>query len=106
MEVEEKDSQKDYESFMADSSEKRALDSKAIVDKESAKAATESELQSNKDDKKSTTIEAMENAKYIGGLHEECDWLLKYFDARREARAGEISSLENAKAVQIGRAHV
>merc|ERR1711957_600076 len=37
-EVEEKDSQKEYEEFMADSAEKRALDSKAIGDKESAKA--------------------------------------------------------------------
>merc|ERR1719506_2019646 len=83
MEVDEKDAQKDYETFMADASEKRAQDSKTITDKESAKAETETELQSNKDSKKSTTIEAMETAKYISGLHEECDWLLKYFDARK-----------------------
>ena len=62
MEVEEKDGQKDYESFMSDSSEKRALDSKAIVDKESAKAETETQLQTDTDNKKSTTIEAMETA--------------------------------------------
>merc|ERR1719352_1889076 len=41
MEVDEKDAQKEYELFMADSAEKRALDSKAITDKESAKAETE-----------------------------------------------------------------
>merc|ERR1719305_1656634 len=63
MEVEEKDGQKDYESFMSHSSEKRALDSKAIVDKESAKAETETQLQTDMDNKKSTTIEAMETAK-------------------------------------------
>jgi len=102
MEVEEKGAQNNYEGFMSDASEKRALDSKAITDKESAKAETESELQSNKDDKKSTTIEAMETAKYIGGLHEECDWLLKNYDTRKSARTGEIDAMGKAKAVLSG----
>merc|ERR1712194_963272 len=35
-------------------------------------------------------------------LHDECDWLLKYFDARKEARAGEVEALHNAKAVLSG----
>merc|ERR1719240_2487884 len=48
MEVDEKDGQKEYEEFMTDASEKRSQDSKAITDKESAKAETETELQSNK----------------------------------------------------------
>jgi len=102
MEVDEKDAQSDYETFMQDSQDKRAQDSKAITDKEGAKAETETELQSNTDDKKSKTIEAMETAKYIGGLHEECDWLLKNFDARKAARDGEIDALGKAKAVLSG----
>ena len=48
--------------------------SQAIVDKETAKAETETQLQSDIDSKKSTTVEAMETAKYLGGLHQECDW--------------------------------
>merc|ERR1719343_131258 len=40
-EVNEKDAQKEYEQYMTDASEKRALDSKAITDKQSAKAQTE-----------------------------------------------------------------
>jgi septal ring factor EnvC (AmiA/AmiB activator) len=101
-EVEEKDAQKDYETFMADSSEKRALDSKAITDKEAAKAETETQLQADEDTKKSKTFEAMETAKYIGGLHEECDWLLKYYEERKAARSGEIDALGKAKAVLSG----
>jgi len=100
--VDEKDAQKDYETFMADSSEKRAQDSKTITDKEGAKAETEDELQTNTDNKKSKQIEAMETAKYIGGLHEECDWLLQNFDARKAARTGEIDALGKAKAVLSG----
>merc|ERR1719401_3100679 len=52
MEVEEKDAQKDYESFMNDASDKRALDSKSITDKETAKAETETELETNTETKK------------------------------------------------------
>merc|ERR1719401_611376 len=102
MEVEEKDAQKEYETFMADSSEKRALDSKTITDKEAAKAETETQLGTDTDTKKSKQIEAMETAKYISGLHEECDWLLKYFDTRKSARTGEIDALGKAKDVLSG----
>merc|ERR1719324_2323809 len=101
-EVDEKDAQSDYETFMADASEKRALDSKAITDNERAKAETETELQSNKDSKGSKTMEAMETAKYLSGLHGECDWLLQNFDARKAARTGEIDALGKAKAVLSG----
>merc|ERR1719217_1835510 len=54
MEVEEKDAQKEYETFMADASDKRALDSKAITDMQSAKAETETELEANKEAKAET----------------------------------------------------
>merc|ERR1712238_36457 len=40
--------------------------------------------------------------KNMASLHAECDWLLKYFDARKEARAGEVDSLTKAKAVLSG----
>merc|ERR1719333_2059519 len=51
--VEEKEAQAEYEQFMADSSDKRALDSKAITDKEAAKAETETQLEADEDTKKS-----------------------------------------------------
>jgi len=87
---------------MADASEKRAQDSKSITDNESAKAETESDLQSNKDAKASKTMNAMETAKYLSALHGECDWLLQNFDARKAARSGEIDALGKAKAVLSG----
>merc|ERR1719240_1376036 len=100
--VEEKDAQKDYEQFMADAADKRAADSKSITDKQALKAETESQLQTDQETKKSKKTEAMQTAKYIGELHADCDWLLKYFDARKEARAAEIASLEKAKDVLAG----
>merc|ERR1719359_2736397 len=101
-EVTEKDSQAEYEKMMNDSAEKRAMDTKALADKEGAKAATEESLEANKAEKVATTKELMAVHEYISALHGECDWLLKYFDVRKDARAGEIESLKSAKAVLSG----
>jgi hypothetical protein len=102
MEMTEKESQKDYEEFMKDAAEKRAMESKEITDKTAAKAATEEELETNKEALTSTKTELMETMKYIAGLHADCDWLLKYYDMRKQARAGEINALGKAKDVLKG----
>jgi len=101
-EVDEKDAQADYEATMKDSSEKRASDAKLMSEKESFKAETETKLQAHKDSKAATSAELMATEEYINSLHGECDWLLKYFDVRKKARAGEIDSLGNAKAILSG----
>merc|ERR1740121_1806294 len=98
----EKESQKDYEKTMADSAEKRAQDSKTLNDKEAAKADMESSLEDKVGDQTSTSKELMATMKYIAELHAECDWLLQYFDIRKQARADEIDSLGKAKAVLSG----
>merc|ERR1712060_227458 len=77
-------------------------DSKSITDKSAEKASTEESLQAETDTKAETTANLMNTQKHISSLHGERDWLLKYYDARQEARAGEIESLNNAKAVLNG----
>jgi len=101
-ETAEKDAQKDYEVFIADSSESRAEASKSLTDKMATKASLQSDLVSTKEEKTSSVSELMATESYISSLHAECDWLLKYFDMRKEARVGEIDSLNNAKAVLSG----
>merc|ERR1719213_1572803 len=46
--------------------------------------------------------EDMDVEKYIMELHKECDWIMKNYDLRKSARAGEVDSLKNAKAVLSG----
>jgi len=101
-EVMEADAQKEYEEMMAESATKRADDSKAMSDKTALKASEEEALMSEKETKAATEKELMETLEYIHSLHGECDWLLKFFDARSEARAGEIDALGKAKAVLSG----
>merc|ERR1719441_52625 len=59
METEEKLAQEDYEQFMKDSAEKRAADSKAVEDKEAAKAGLASDLVAMEEDKKAKGAELM-----------------------------------------------
>jgi len=100
--VNEKEAQSEYEATMQGASAKRAADSKSITQKSAEKASTEEALQNEQDTKGNTATELMNTEKFIGSLHGECDWLLKYFDARKEARAGEVEALRNAKAVLSG----
>jgi len=101
-ETDEKNAQEEYEEMMSDSATKRAADSKSITAKEGEKAATEKALSEQEEEHGSTVNELMATHEYIGALHGECDWLLKYFDVRKEARTGEIDSLGKAKAVLSG----
>merc|ERR1740123_2333404 len=101
-ETQEKDSQADYEQLMKDSADKRTVDSKTLTEKGSAKAEVEAVLQAHTLARADGAKELMATAKYISSLHAECDWLLQYFDARKEARAGEVDSLKKAKAVLSG----
>jgi len=100
--TEEKDAQSDYETMMKESAEKRVADSKALADKQAAKADTEKALADMGTEKKDTVGELFATLKYIQSLHTECDWLMKYFEMRKTARTGEIDSLVKAKAVLSG----
>merc|ERR1719336_2146414 len=101
-ETTEKDAQGEYAVLMRDSAEQRTNDSKTLADKGAAKAALEGGLQAHKAERKSLGKQLATMLEYIATLHADCDWLLKYFDMRREARASEIDALGNARAVLSG----
>jgi len=102
MEVEETDAQKDYQKYVADSADKRAIDGSSVEEKESAKADAEAGLQKATMDNKSKMAESYNTAMVLKDLHLECDWLVSNFEIRKEARAGEIDSLKKGKAILSG----
>merc|ERR1719468_1068134 len=113
--VEETDAQSEYEAMMADSAEKRILDSKTLADKESGKADLEAKSLKLEEEKTATMKEVLATAETLKSLHLECDWLVSNFQVRKDARAGEVDALKKAKAVlsgadfslmQTGRAHL
>merc|ERR1719311_1802763 len=98
----EKDAQADYEAFLKESAEKRAEDTKSVADKEAAIAEFEGLLETDTEAKAADEKELAGTLEVIASLHAECDWLLKYFDVRKDARASEIDALGRAKAVLSG----
>merc|ERR1719486_86292 len=98
----EKDAQADYEQAMKDAAEKRATDVQTLADKQKATAETEASLEANSRNRGATTKTLMATLEHIQSLHAECDWLIQYFEVRKEARAGEIESLKTAKSVLSG----
>jgi len=101
-ETEEKNGQADYEAMMKEAAAKRTADSAELEEKTGAKADIQAELEAHKEHLAAAGKEHMATMKYISSLHAECDWLLQYFDVRKEARTGEIDSLHSAKAVLSG----
>merc|ERR1719214_61394 len=101
-EYEEKTAAKEYGELMGDSQTTRAADSKAIVDKEASKAEHEGKLMETKEARAGSAEDVKLAAATISDLHGSCDFIMQNYDMRKEARANEIDSLKNAKAVLSG----
>merc|ERR1719262_1130119 len=102
MRMEEKYAQKEYVELMQESQEKRADDSKAIVDQTGAKAELEAALTEAKENQMLTMEQQGNVMKTIADLHGTCDFILKNFELRLSARTAEIEGLKTAKAVLAG----
>jgi len=98
----EKYAQKDYVELMQDAQEKRATDSKTIVDQTGMKAELESALTEAKENQMLTMEQQGNVIKTIAELHGTCDFILKNFEIRLNARTAEIEGLKTAKAVLAG----
>merc|ERR1711957_517475 len=70
--------------FMSDAAAKRAEDSKSMNDKEASLAENQENLIRDEEGLKNKRVNLMETEKYLGELHAECDFLLKYYDMRKE----------------------
>merc|ERR1719517_100224 len=98
----EKDAQADYETLMADSSAKRSADAALLTEKTATKASLEGDLEAHKESLAGVKSELAATLEYVSSLHAECDWLLQYYQVRKDARASEVDSLKSAKAVLSG----
>uniref|UniRef100_A0A7S4SG50 Uncharacterized protein n=1 Tax=Alexandrium monilatum TaxID=311494 RepID=A0A7S4SG50_9DINO len=102
LQVNEKNGQAQYEEAMKDATAKRASDARVISEKEAVKAEIEARLHKMNQERKSKVKEHRALKEYAKDMHSACDWLLENFDVRKEARANEVESLHQAKAVLSG----
>jgi chromosome segregation ATPase len=98
----EEDAQSAYESFVQESNQTVTAKEEAIVNKSQTKATAEVDRSQAKQDLESTTTELEQLANEALDLHKACDFVLKNFDIRQEARDQEVEALRQAKAILSG----
>mmetsp|Transcript_48317 Transcript_48317/g.138136 ORF Transcript_48317/g.138136 Transcript_48317/m.138136 type:complete len:751 (+) Transcript_48317:71-2323(+) len=98
----ESEAQKAYEQTIRDTNGAVAALQKEVVTKSKAKArATKDKLQTESD-LADTVVELEDLSKMKIDLHAECDYMLKNFDTRQDARSQEIEALQQAKQILNG----
>merc|ERR1719473_536979 len=97
--TEEKHASKDYVEMMKESKTMRAGLVKALKEKKVVKADTE-ERKAQTVQQNDLTIDEIKHLElYLAQLHTECDFLLRNFDNRHEARVDEEGGLKSAESI-------
>mmetsp|Transcript_37299 Transcript_37299/g.97748 ORF Transcript_37299/g.97748 Transcript_37299/m.97748 type:complete len:375 (+) Transcript_37299:1028-2152(+) len=100
----EKDAQGDYEAFVKDNNAAIKDKQNSFSDKKDVKAKKQTEFFEEKRNHAKGLAEAEDLSMSLANLHKTCDFLLKNFDIRQEARAQEMEALRQAKALLSGAA--
>merc|ERR1719159_329654 len=98
----EQSSQAAYEGFIKDSNKAITNLTKEITAKTEAVAKATEEITSVKADLLTSLGTLEDLSAYAGEVHTDCDYTLKNFDARQQARSTEIDALNQAKAIVSG----
>merc|ERR1719337_37019 len=98
----EQNAQSAYENFMKDSNKSIKKTTQAISDMTGAKASAKEDLSMAERDFKDTMTDLQNLDGTNADLHKSCDFVLKNFDARQQARAAEMDALAEAKAILSG----
>jgi len=98
----EQNAQQTYEKMIRDTNKSIQSKQQAIVNKSEDKAKAEQDLGNAKTEleQQNTELQTLGNAK--GDLKMQCDFLLKNFDLRQQARDEEMEALRQAKAILSG----
>jgi len=98
----EQDAQSAYENFMKDSNKSLKKTSESISNMSGARAQAKEDLTMAKTDFKQTMGELEGLNAANADLHKSCDYLLKNFEVRQQARSAEMDALAEAKAILSG----
>jgi len=98
----ESEAQLAYEQTVADTNDSVAALQAETLSKTKAKMVASKEKRETEGDTVDTTKELEGLAKYNSKLHAECDYVLKNFGTRQEARAQEVEALQQAKQILSG----
>jgi len=102
LEADENKAQSMYGEFVTSSTMSIEADRSTIAEKKKHVAETSSELSKTQESQLANgeMLESLDGT--LTGLHAECDYVLKYFKLRQQARQEEMDSIEEAKAILSG----
>merc|ERR1719240_733763 len=95
VEFSERQAQAEYEDFMKEMSE-------ALTNKGEEKANLEQEKVLSEEGHAATLKDLELLSEQKAGLHDDCDFIMKNFEVRQDARSQEIDALGEAKAILSG----
>ncbi|CAK0887404.1 unnamed protein product [Prorocentrum cordatum] len=98
----EQHAQRDYESLVKALQAGVEANREAIMEKTELSTHSSAELSETEGDLLSKGEEIQTLGSTLSGLHLQCDWLVKYYDARQKARSEEIGAIVEAKAILKG----
>merc|ERR1719352_1065021 len=98
----EEAAQKDYEEFVKETNFNIEAKTKDMTNKIEEKGKTEAAKVQAETEMENTMLELEQLTNYNLELHKSCDFVLKNFDARQEARDAEVEAIKQAKAILSG----
>lgn len=102
LQVDEQNSQALYAELVQATTANIEAARKAIAEKEALSASARADKSETSESQTNNNQDLANLAKLLKGQHLECDWLLKYYDVRQQARSEEIDAINDAKAVLDG----
>lgn len=91
-----------YAEYIADSTTSITGMQRSIINKSEELAKVDSKKAEAEGDLQTNAADLLSLLKMYQTLHNDCDFLLKYFDVRQTKRAEEIEALQQAKAIFSG----
>lgn len=102
LEATEQNAQAAYGALVKDMAASIQANRDAIAEKEAAVAAAEGEKSATEESQLANEAQIATFGDLLGARHADCDWLLKYFDVRQQARQEEMDAIKAAKAILSG----
>lgn len=102
MGVSENNAQASYSSYVRDTTASIEANRRAIEEKMTQIAHLKGEKSETQESQRATTQELATSTQLLAAHHGECDYLLKYYEIRKKARAEEKDAIDDAKAILSG----
>jgi len=91
-----------YQTYVDDNNASVEAMSKSVINKSEELAKVDENKAIAEGNLRATDADLLSLLKTYQTLHEDCDFLVKYFDVRQQKRAEEIEALQQAKAIFSG----